>query len=99
PCSGNGPWVEADLENGMFQGDNGSNTANKGNPTPYVTAVLKNDGQTKYALKGGDSTAGGLTTWWDGPLPTREGYRPMKQEGGIILATGGDNSNRNMGTW
>ncbi|MDT0411374.1 MULTISPECIES: arabinofuranosidase catalytic domain-containing protein [Streptomyces] len=99
PCSGSGPWVEADLENGMFQGDNGSNTANKGNATPYVTALLKNDGQTKYALKGGDSTAGGLTTWWDGPLPTRAGYRPMKQEGGIILATGGDNSNRNMGTW
>ncbi|MFD7923520.1 arabinofuranosidase catalytic domain-containing protein [Streptomyces sp. NPDC059740] len=99
PCTGSGPWVEADMENGMFQGDNGSNTANRGNSTPYVTAMLKNNGQTRYALKGGDSTSGGLTTWWDGALPTRGGYQPMHQEGGIILGTGGDNSNWNMGTF
>ncbi|MFF3886313.1 arabinofuranosidase catalytic domain-containing protein [Streptomyces sp. NPDC001914] len=99
PCSGSGPWVEADLENGMFQGDNGSNTANKGNNSTYVTAVLKNNGQTTYALKGGNSQSGGLTTWWDGALPSRGGYRPMQQEGGIILGTGGDNSNWNMGTF
>lgn len=94
-----GPWVEADLENGMFQGDNGSNTANAGNKSAFVTAVLKNNGQTTYALKGGNSQSGGLTTWWNGALPTRGGYRPMQQEGGIILGTGGDNSNWNMGTF
>ncbi|MEU1462668.1 arabinofuranosidase catalytic domain-containing protein [Streptomyces sp. NPDC005727] len=99
PCTGSGPWVEADLENGMFQGDNGSNTANRGNNSAYVTAVLKNDGRTRYALKGGDSQSGALTTWWDGALPTRGGYQPMHQEGGIILGTGGDNSNWNMGTF
>ncbi|MFJ9543382.1 arabinofuranosidase catalytic domain-containing protein [Streptomyces sp. NPDC101225] len=99
PCTGSGPWVEADMENGMFQGNNGSNTANLGNSSTYVTAVLKNDGQTRYALKGGDSRSGGLSTWWDGALPTRGGYRPMHQEGGIILGTGGDNSNRNRGTF
>jgi hypothetical protein len=37
PCTGSGPWVEADLENGMFQGANGSNTANLGNNSTYVT--------------------------------------------------------------
>ncbi|MBB4686694.1 arabinofuranosidase catalytic domain-containing protein [Amycolatopsis jiangsuensis] len=99
PCTGTGPWVEADLENGMFQGDNGSNTANLGNKSPYVTAVLRNDGQTKYSLKGGDAQSGDLTTWWDGALPSRDGYRPMKQEGGIILGIGGDNSNWNRGTF
>ncbi|MEU9923915.1 arabinofuranosidase catalytic domain-containing protein [Streptomyces griseoluteus] len=99
PCTGNGPWVEADLENGMFQGDNGSNPANRGNSSTYVTAVLKNDGQTRYALKGGNSQTGSLSTWWDGALPSRGGYRPMQQEGGIILGTGGDNSNWNMGTF
>ncbi|MFC8721093.1 arabinofuranosidase catalytic domain-containing protein, partial [Kitasatospora sp. NPDC057198] len=99
PCSGNGPWIEADLENGMFQGDNGSNTANLGNNSPYVTAVLKNDGQTTYAIKGGNAQSGALTTWWNGALPSRPGYRPMQQEGGIILGTGGDNSNRNRGTF
>jgi hypothetical protein len=99
PCTGSGPWVEADMENGMFQGDNGSNTANQGNNSAFVTAVLKNNGQTQYALKGGNSQSGGLSTWWEGALPTRGGYQPMHQEGGIILGTGGDNSNRNMGTF
>ncbi|WP_420705461.1 arabinofuranosidase catalytic domain-containing protein [Streptomyces sp. NRRL F-5126] len=99
PCTGSGPWVEADMENGMFQGDNGSNTANKGNSSSFVTAVLKNNGQTRYALKGGDAQSGGLSTWWDGSLPTRGGYMPMHQEGGIILGTGGDNSNWNRGTF
>ena len=99
PCTGSGPWVEADLENGLFQGGNGSNTANAGNNTPFVTAVLKNDGQRTYALKGGNAQSGALSTWWDGSLPTRSGYIPMHQEGGIILGTGGDNSNWNMGTF
>jgi hypothetical protein len=99
PCNGSGPWVEADMENGMFQGGNGSNTANAGNKSTYVTAVLKNDGQRTYALKGGNSQSGGLTTWWNGALPTQGGYQPMQQEGGIILGTGGDNSNWNMGTF
>jgi len=99
PCTGSGPWVEADMENGMFQGDNGSNTANLGNNSTYVTAMLKNNGQTTYALKGGNSQSGGLSTWWNGSLPTRGGYMPMHQEGGIILGTGGDNSNWNRGTF
>jgi hypothetical protein len=100
PCNGSGPWVEADMENGMFQGANGSNTANAGNKSAFVTAVLKNNGQTTYAIKGGNSQSGGLSTWWSGSLPTdKSGYRPMHQEGGIILGIGGDNSNRNMGTW
>ncbi|WP_377267006.1 arabinofuranosidase catalytic domain-containing protein [Peterkaempfera sp. SMS 1(5)a] len=99
PCTGSGPWIEADMENGMFQGNNGSNTANAGNSSPFVTAVLKNNGQTTYALKGGNSQSGALTTWWNGSLPTRGGYMPMHQEGGIILGTGGDNSNWNKGTF
>ncbi|GAA4246360.1 arabinofuranosidase catalytic domain-containing protein [Dactylosporangium darangshiense] len=99
PCQGSGPWIEADMENGMFQGGNGSNP-NPGNNSAFVTAVLKNNGQTTYALKGGNSQSGGLTTWWNDALPTdKPGYRPMHQEGGIILGIGGDNSNRNRGTW
>ncbi|WP_245796683.1 arabinofuranosidase catalytic domain-containing protein [Actinacidiphila alni] len=98
PCSGSGPWVQADLENGLFQGGgNGSNLNNKGNKTPFVTAMLGNNGQDNFSLNGGDSTSGGLSTWWNGSLPT--GYAPMKQEGGIILGTGGDNSNWDVGSW
>ncbi len=98
-CTGSGPWVQADLENGLFLGANGYNPANLGNNSTYVTALLKNNGQTTYAVKGGNSQSGGLTTWWDGALPDLGGYRPMQQEGSIILGTGGDNSNRNIGTF
>jgi non-reducing end alpha-L-arabinofuranosidase len=97
PCTGRGPWVAADLENGLYQG-NRSNPANLGNATPYVTAMLKNNGQTTFALKGGDSQSGGLTTWYNGPLPP-DGYSPMHQEGSIVLGTGGDNSNWSVGSF
>jgi len=99
PCTGSGPWVEADMENGMFQGANGSNTANLGNNSTYVTAMLKNNGQNTYSIKGGNAQSGNLSTWWAGAEPNRGGYAPMQQEGGIILGTGGDNSNWNMGTF
>jgi hypothetical protein len=97
PCTGSGPWVAADLENGLFQGagTNNSNSANLGNSSPFVTAMLKNNGST-FAVKGGNAQTGGLSTWWNGPLPT--GYT-MQQEGGIILGTGGDNSNWAEGTF
>ncbi|MFF7198948.1 MULTISPECIES: arabinofuranosidase catalytic domain-containing protein [unclassified Streptomyces] len=97
PCSGDGPWVQADLENGIFQADTNAHSVNGGNASPFVTAVLKNNGQTSFALKGGNSQSGGLTTWWNGALPP--GYAPMRQEGSIVLGTGGDNSNRAVGSF
>jgi hypothetical protein len=99
PCSGSGPWVEADMENGLFSGGNGPNTANAGNNSNFVTALLKNNGQNTYALKGGNSQSGGLSTWWSGALPNIGGYTPMHQEGAIVLGTGGDNSNASVGSF
>ena len=99
PCAGAGPWVQGDLENGLFPGANGTNLANGGNASAFVTAVLKNNGTTTYAIKGGNSQTGGLTTWWDGALPDRGGYRPMSLEGSIILGTGGDNSAGGIGSF
>ena len=96
PCSGSGPWVQADLENGQWMG-NGSNPNNTGNNTSFVTAMLQNDGQSNFALEGGDSTTGGLSQWYSGPLPS--GYSPMQQEGAVVLGTGGDNSNGAVGSW
>ena len=99
PCTGPGPWVEVDLENGQYLGGNGNNTANASQGSNFVTALLKNDGQARYALKGGDATSGGLNTWWDGALPNQSGYAPMHQEGAIVLGTGGDNSNASVGSF
>lgn len=101
PCYGTGPWVQADLENGLFQSNMGysENTLNIGLNVPFVTALLKNNGQNYFALKVGDAQSGGLTTNYAGLLPTIQGggYSPMQQEGGIVLGTGGDNSNQGTG--
>lgn len=100
PCYGTGPWVQADLENGLFQSDVGYslNRSNTGLSGPFVTAMLGNNGRNYFALKVGNSQSGGLTTNYAGPLPTiLPGYSPMHQEGAIVLGTGGDNSNRGVG--
>jgi len=97
PCTGSGPWVQADLENGLFSGGNGNNPNNQGNKSTFVTALVKNNGTTTYAIKGGNANSGGLSTWYSGSLPTQGGYMPMHQEGAIILGVGGDNSNSSVG--
>ncbi|HWO62837.1 MAG TPA: arabinofuranosidase catalytic domain-containing protein [Umezawaea sp.] len=88
-CSGSGPWVQADLEWGLYPG--GSQTWNPNQrafTSKFVTAVLKNNGTSRFALKGSDAQSGTLTTLWDGALPN--GYSPMKKQGAIVLGSGGD---------
>ncbi|MEV4348568.1 arabinofuranosidase catalytic domain-containing protein [Actinoplanes sp. NPDC049596] len=98
PCSA-GPRVAADLENGLFAGGNGSWTANTGRNSAFVTAVLKNNGTSTYAIKDGNAQSGGLRTQYNGALPTQSGYRPMTKQGAIILGIGGDNSNGSVGSF
>lgn len=99
PCSGSGPWVEADLENGQYMG-NGSNLGNVSMTSAFVTAMLKNNGQNTFALKGGNAQSGGLTTDYSGTLPTiNPGYIPMNLEGAVVLGTGGDNSDNGVGSF
>ena len=91
-CTGPGPWVEADLENGMYSTNTGPNSANNpGVNFPFVSAWEKNNGTSNFTLKYGNATSGGLTTTWSGALPN--GYSPMHEEADILLGTGGDNSN------
>ena len=88
-----GPWVLADLENGLWGCDTpgGKNANNTGLPFPFVTALVSGraDG---FALKGGDATAGALKVMFDGPRPP--GYQPMHKAGAVILGVGGDNVSR-----
>jgi non-reducing end alpha-L-arabinofuranosidase len=107
PCTGKGPWVQADMENGLFQSGDASKGASGPSggsvpaTLPYVTAWLKNDGQKNFALKWGNAQSGALTTTYSGALPTFNGagYTPMNQEGAILLGTGGDNSNGSAGSF
>ncbi|KID89979.1 Alpha-N-arabinofuranosidase Precursor, partial [Metarhizium majus ARSEF 297] len=95
--SGNGPWVQADLENGIFSGSTAGK--NDGNPTissRFVTAVVKGK-PGHYAIRGGDGASGTLSTLYSGNRP--KGYEKMHKEGAILLGIGGDNSNRAQGTF
>jgi hypothetical protein len=101
--SGAGPWVEMDPEYGIFASNTSSswNSKEVSLPFTYVTAMLKNNGTTNFALKGGNAQSGPLTTMWDGTLPP--GYNPMKKQGAIVLGSGGDccatNTNQSEGTF
>ncbi|AUG81815.1 alpha-N-arabinofuranosidase [Kitasatospora sp. MMS16-BH015] len=101
-CTGTAPWVQADLENGLFSG--GSKAWNPGQvslPSRFVTAMLKNDGTTRMALKGADAQSGSLTQLYGGALPG--GWSPMHKQGAVILGSGGDccqtNHNASAGTF
>ncbi len=87
--AGSGPWVMADLEYGVFAQNNTNKNQNDPTQTSaYVTAVLKNNGTTEFALRGGDAAMGGLGTYYKGGLPG--GWSPMKKQGAIVLGSGGD---------
>ncbi|MFF2464206.1 arabinofuranosidase catalytic domain-containing protein [Streptomyces mirabilis] len=97
--SGNGPWIMADLENGLFSGVN--QHYNAGDPTinhRYTTAIIKG-GPNHWAIRGGNAQSGGLSTFYDGPRPNVPGYNPMRKQGAIILGIGGDNSKGAQGTF
>jgi hypothetical protein len=97
-----GPWVMADLENGLYAGWENGQDRNISTAVPmkydFVSAVVvgdtadKNGGKGRFAVYGGDATAGPLITTYDGIRPEKPGYVPMKKQGSIILGIGGDNS-------
>ena len=78
---GDGPWVMADLENGLWAGNERAAPAGSVN-FQYVTAMAKGK-QGSFALKGANAQSGGLTTLYDGARPA--GYEVMKKQGTILL--------------
>jgi hypothetical protein len=97
--AGNGPWIMADLENGLFSGRNlGLNSANPSIGNRFTTAVVKGTANL-WAIRGGNAQSGSLSTYYSGARSTTSGYNPMHKEGAIILGIGGDNSNGSAGTF
>ena len=102
-----GPWVMADLEDGLWAGGkNGENPYNTPLEADFVTAMVKGDANNRFALKHADAGAGRLNsesqqqqlkTLYDGSRPAK--YEVMKKQGAIILGIGGDNSNWAVGTF
>jgi len=107
--TGTGPWIMADLENGVYNhaGATGSgrvhlNSKGQSLAYPFVTALLKNNkaGATTggpFTIKGGNAQSGTLTTMWDGARP--DGYGSLGKAGGIVLGIGGDNSSGAQGNF
>jgi len=99
--TGSGPWIQADLEYGLFASNSSTswNSQDVSFTNKYVTAMLKNGGTNTFALKGGNAQSGSLTTLWDGKSP----YSVMKKQGAIVLGSGGDccntNQNQSAGTF
>ncbi len=59
-----------------------------GLPRLFVTATLKNNGTSLFAIKGSNAQSGSLGTLHDGQLPN--GYSRLMKQGAIILGSGGD---------
>jgi hypothetical protein len=105
--SGSGPWVMADLENGLFPGWENSGfdniSTNTSLPHDFVTGVIvgdtrdKNGGQGRFAIYGGDAQTPEIKEMYDGIRPARPGYVPMQKQGSVILGIGGDNSDGDGG--
>jgi len=63
--------VATAIEYGLFSGgtSGGKNQSNPTQTATFVTAVLKNNGTTKFAIRGGNATSGSLSTYYKDALP------------------------------
>jgi hypothetical protein len=95
--SGSGPWIMADMENGLFSGESaGNNSADPTIDNRFTTAMVEGE-SNQWAILGGNAQSGSLSTFYSGVRPS--GYNPMHKQGAILLGIGGDNSKGSSGTF
>jgi non-reducing end alpha-L-arabinofuranosidase len=97
--TGNGPWIMADMENGLYSGVNAGFNANDPTISDRFTTAMIEGGPNQWAILGGNAQSGSLSTFYSGVRPNVSGYNPMHKEGAIILGIGGDNSKGSAGTF
>ena len=95
--TGSGPWIMADLENGLFSGANAGYNSNDPTTNYRFTTAMIEGGANQWAILGGNADSGSLATDYSGVRPS--GYTTMKKQGAIILGIGGDNSDSSAGTF
>jgi hypothetical protein len=112
---GSGPWIAADLENGMFKGDKGG-WQSQAIVTPsaqsiiatFATAMLKGPAASECAQSlassgcftlKGGSAQSGALVTMWDGARPSPSYSPKSLQGAIILGTGGDGSNGGTGTF
>lgn len=101
--NGDGPWIMADMEAGLFSGYGA-----KQNDVPsvtdwrFVSVFVNGGGGNHWDLRGADASSDTLTTFYSGVrpgTPDSDAYYPMHKKGGMLLGNGGDNGNGSAGTF
>ena len=101
--NGEGPWIMADMEAGLFSGYGA-----KQNDVPsidlwrFVSVFVNGGGGNQWDLRGADATRTEVTTFYSGVrpgTPDSDAYYPMHKKGGMLLGNGGDNGNGSAGTF
>ena len=101
--NGEGPWIMADMEAGLFSGYGA-----KENDVPsitdwrFVSVYVNGGGGNQWDLRGADATQPEVTTFYSGVrpgTPDSDAYYPMHKKGGMLLGNGGDNGNGSAGTF
>ena len=103
----NGPWVMADLENGLYAGWENNQDQNISTNTPLTSpssrrwswATWRRRTRARAALRSMAAMRrpAPLKTMYDGIRPDKPGYVPMQKQGSIVLGIAGDNSNQAAG--
>ena len=101
--NGEGPWIMADMEAGLFSGyDAKLNDVPSITEWDFVSVFVNGGGGNQWDLRGGDATTDSLTVFYSGPRPhspQNDAYYPMHKKGGMLLGNGGDNGNGSAGTF
>ncbi len=67
--TGNGPWIMADMENGLYSGVNAGYNANDPTISYRFTTAMIEGGPNQWAILGGNAQSGGLSTFYSGARP------------------------------
>ncbi len=101
--NGEGPWIMADMEAGLFSGyDAKQNDVPSITDWRFVSVYVNGGGGNQWDLRGADATQADVTTFYWGPrphTPDSDAYYPMHKKGGMLLGNGGDNGNGSAGTF
>ena len=101
--NGEGPWIMADMEAGLFSGyDAKQNDVPSITDWRFVSVYVNGGGGNQWDLRGADATQADVTTFYSGPrphTPDSDAYYPMHKKGGMLLGNGGDNGNGSAGTF
>ncbi len=101
--NGDGPWIMADLEAGLFSGYNPKyNDVPEIDNWPFVSIFVNGGGENKWDLRGADTRVDTLTVFYSGIRPhslENDSYYPMSKRGALVLGNGGDNGNGSAGTF